>query len=237
MDNETEMIKHQMEETREDLSKKLEALEQHVLTTVQDTTDSVASTVESVKDAVTGTVSSVKETVSETVDTVKDAFDISGMVERHPCASFFGAIALGYIGTKLLMPRGEFLPPSRGEPMDARWPDAPRFAASAPPAAKAEPGFLAKMTERFEPALDKLKDLALEAGTGLVGKMILDSVGPAMKDQVAAVIDEVASGLGTKPPHLAAQQQPFEETPPASKQRQDIPQDRVRSARGNGRHV
>src|SRR5258708_7234899 len=69
-------------------------------------------------------------------------------------------------------------------------------------AGKAERGFLDKIGERFEPALDKIKDLAISAGTGLIGELILKSVSPTIKDQVAGVIDEVASALTGKPVHL-----------------------------------
>ncbi len=92
-----------------------------------------------------------------------------------------------------------------------------------------------KMGERFEPALDKIKDLAINASAGLIGEMILSSVGPSMKDQVTAVIDEVRAALTAKPsrPDGAA-----EEASLSSPQRQDVsPHNRVRAARGNGRHV
>src|SRR5260370_30618637 len=116
MDNETEMIKQQMEETRESLSEKLGALEQHVLTTVHDTTDSVAATAGAVKDAVQGTVSSVKETVHDTVDTVKEAFDIKRQVERHPWAMMAGAGVGGDVGGRVLMPPRRAFPPPPPRP-------------------------------------------------------------------------------------------------------------------------
>src|SRR5262249_39060989 len=63
MEDETEVIRHQMTETRTSLSEKLDKLEDTVLGTVQDTTSSVVETVQSVKEAVEDTVSSVTEGV------------------------------------------------------------------------------------------------------------------------------------------------------------------------------
>src|SRR2546423_1567536 len=235
MDNETEVIKQQMEETRESLSDKLGALEQHVMSTVQDTTDSVANTVETVKDAVQGTVSSVKETVAETVDTVKEAFDIPQQVERHPWAMFAGAVLVGYVGGRLLAPpRRPYMPESWGQ---AGYRPPEQLREEAPPSAPgpSEPSWLEKMGERFEPALDKLKELAINASAGLVGEMIMSSVGPGMKDQVADVIDEVAKALGARPPNLETAP---EQAPSASTPRQEgAPLNRVRAGKGNGRRL
>src|SRR5437868_9061606 len=146
MDNETEVIKQQMEETRESLSEKLGALEQHVLSTVQDTTDSVTNTVETVKDAVQGTVSSVKETVADTVDTVKEAFDVRQQVERYPWAMLAGAVFVGYVGGRLLTPPGRpYMPQSWGgagaEPSQPARAELPPSRATTP----AEPSWLEKV--------------------------------------------------------------------------------------------
>jgi ElaB/YqjD/DUF883 family membrane-anchored ribosome-binding protein len=95
MDNESEVIRQQMEETRTSLAEKLETLEQQVVGTVQGATTAVADTVESVKDAVQETVSTVQESVH-------DALDLSRHVERHPWAMVGGSVALGYLAGRLL---------------------------------------------------------------------------------------------------------------------------------------
>ena len=72
MENEPEVIREQMQETRTGLAEKLEALEERVMGVAT----AVSETVENVKEGVEGTVESVKETVSETVETVKDTFNL-----------------------------------------------------------------------------------------------------------------------------------------------------------------
>src|SRR5687768_2848245 len=127
MDDQTEVIKQQMAETRESLADKLETLENKVIGTVENTTQSVANTVESVTDAVQDTVATVKGTVHDTVEavkggvhdtveTVREAFDIRQQVDRHPWAMLCGSVALGFIG-------GYLLTPPRRDSRDPRWPD------------------------------------------------------------------------------------------------------------------
>src|SRR4051794_35355305 len=102
MDDETEVIKHQMAETRESLACKVEALENKVINTVQGATDTVASTVESVSDTVAsvketvqGTVESVKGGVQDAADSVRGALDIGHHAQEHPWALFCGSFAVG----------------------------------------------------------------------------------------------------------------------------------------------
>src|SRR4051794_29513643 len=102
MDNEPEVIRQQMDETRTALTDKLELLEQQVVGTVQDATSAVAETVGTVKQAVQDTVQSVKETVHETVESVKETFDLKNQVERRPWMMVAGATALGFLGGYLL---------------------------------------------------------------------------------------------------------------------------------------
>jgi len=102
MENETDVIRQQMLETRTALSEKLEALQEQVLSTVEGTTKSVTDTVQTVQEAVQDTVSTVSETVQGTVETVKDTFDISQHVQKHPWLMVGGAIALGYLGGRLM---------------------------------------------------------------------------------------------------------------------------------------
>jgi len=113
MDDEPEVIRQQMEDTRSDLTRKIEALEHQVVSTVQSTTSAVTNTVESVKDAVQETVSavkgtvsdtvcSVKETVSDTVEGVKETLDIRHQVEEHPWLMFGASVAAGYVGGLVL---------------------------------------------------------------------------------------------------------------------------------------
>jgi len=102
MENDTELIRQQMVDTRSALSDKLEALQDHVLGTVEGTTRSVTDTVQTVQEAVQDTVSTVSETVTETVDSVKKSLDVTELVREHPWLAVGGAVALGYVGGRLL---------------------------------------------------------------------------------------------------------------------------------------
>jgi gas vesicle protein len=75
MDEQPEVIEHEMEETRHSLAEKLGALEGQVAETVQGTTGAVADTVGTVKETVEDVSEKVKETVAaveQTVETVKE---------------------------------------------------------------------------------------------------------------------------------------------------------------------
>jgi len=97
MDDEPEVIRQQMEETRSSLTDKIGLLEQTVTEKVQTTTAAVTDTVESVKEAVHDTVDTVKNTVSETVGSVKDAFDLRRYVDQYPWASVGAAVGVGVV--------------------------------------------------------------------------------------------------------------------------------------------
>lgn len=94
---ETDIIPHEMENTRQALADKLETLERKVTNTVESVTDTVKETVESVTDkfqtavdsvsgtveAVTQTVDSAKEAVQGTMDSVKQGlFSAKDTVEN-----------------------------------------------------------------------------------------------------------------------------------------------------------
>lgn len=127
MADEPEVIRDQMQETRTALTEKLEALEQTVAQTVQNTTTAVSETVQSVKDAVEETVGTVKDTVQQTVDTVsgaaqttaetvKETFNLSRQVERHPWMMMFGSVAVGYLVGRMLPETRDMIPSSSSFP-------------------------------------------------------------------------------------------------------------------------
>jgi ElaB/YqjD/DUF883 family membrane-anchored ribosome-binding protein len=123
----TEVIQHEIEETRTDLAEKLaelgdkitgtvEAVEQTVSSvsemaaetveavkeTVSSVTERASETVEAVKETVEDTVEAVKGTVSGTVEAVRSAFDLGKQVEEHPWLIFGGSVAVGFLGGTLL---------------------------------------------------------------------------------------------------------------------------------------
>jgi hypothetical protein len=73
-------IRHHIDETRSDLTDKLEALEQKVKGTASDAKSAIVDTVETVKHSVEDTVQAVKGTVHDTVESVKHALDLGRQV-------------------------------------------------------------------------------------------------------------------------------------------------------------
>lgn len=198
MDHETEVIKHQMLETRTALTEKLEALEDRVVSTVKDTTDAVEDTVAAVKNSVTDTVESVKESVKET-------FDLKHQFEQHPWMMLGGATFLGYLGGRLL-DNGRASRPAtsngwapieghNGRPEER--PRPPEPARSEP--ARSGPSLWDKAFEALAPAITKLEGLAIGAATAVVGKMVLEAAPEAMRGDLEGVLNEITTALGGKP--------------------------------------
>jgi ElaB/YqjD/DUF883 family membrane-anchored ribosome-binding protein len=209
MDNESEVIRHQMEETRTALQDKLETLEQQVKDTVQGATEAVTETVSTVKEAVQDTVGTVKDSVHETVESVKETFDLQHQVERHPWPMFCGAAAVGFVGSRLLDRALAVSPAAPVYPSPPAFEPSPRsydsrFAASAneemreTPTSRPVPSrsWWTILTEQYGDELNKVKSLAISTLGGLVGEMILQSVPPALKEEVKEVVDGVTAKLG-----------------------------------------
>jgi len=199
-----------MEQTRSALAEKLETLEEHVTSSVRNTTQAVTGTVEAVKEAVEDTVDSVKgavkdtvDSVSESVETVKEAFDLNRQMQEHPWLMLGGGVAVGYLGCCLLKtgmrevsrvaassapstPSIPFTSESRGDGRD-------RLSSEKP-----EPSTWDKLAETFGPTADKIKGLALGAAASLAGRMILESVPETLRGEVEQVIDEFTHALGGK---------------------------------------
>jgi len=193
MEQHPEVIKQQMEETRESLSDKLEVLEQKVLNTVQDTTDTVTQTVESVADAVHSTVATVKEGVQEGVEKVKETMDLRLQVERHPWEMFLGSIATGFAAGYLLTPSQPCVTEAA-----AAQPYTPREASPPEPA---QPTWMGELAQQLEPVFSKIKGLAIGAAVDLVGHMVMEAAPPAWRKELPPLIDQVTTALGGKPMH------------------------------------
>jgi ElaB/YqjD/DUF883 family membrane-anchored ribosome-binding protein len=217
MDDEPEVIRQQMADTRSSLTDKIERLEQTVEHKVQSTTAAVTNTVESVKEAVQDTVETVKDTVSGTVETVKDAFDVRGYFEQYPWAAFGAAVGVGLAGGVLLAggrPHGGDRIAdlhSRGEPA-TRSSAAPshngghrkrsaaaRVASFTEKSADATHHFAGELASKFGDELGKLKGVALGAMFGLVRDWISRSAPAEVGSKVGEVIDDVTRKLGGEP--------------------------------------
>jgi len=220
MDHETEVIREQMDETRADLTQKLETLENKVLGTIEDTTNTVEKTVESVKDAIEGTVETVKESVAETMETVRETFDLPEHVRNHPWLMFGGSVAAGFVAGHLF---SRFMPAEgrrffrRGHTpslstMASQPPEPPSYSpnggryeqpVSRPEPAytpqareEARPGIFGSLTNMFGAELNKLKGLAIGTALGLVRDTIKQAGTPEIGDKLAEMIDGITTKLG-----------------------------------------
>jgi ElaB/YqjD/DUF883 family membrane-anchored ribosome-binding protein len=208
MENQAEVIKSQMLDTRTALTEKLEAVENLVTSKVKDTTEAVAETVENVKDAVESTVTTVTDSVQQTVETVKETFNLRRQVEDHPWAMLGGSVVLGYVAGSLLARAPE--PWTRHAGHGYRTPPrlAPGYEQARPPAVSeryaaardvTEPGWGEKLSEALAPAMTRLRELVVGTVAGLVGEMILNATPENLRPDVTEVIDDVTTGLGGKP--------------------------------------
>jgi ElaB/YqjD/DUF883 family membrane-anchored ribosome-binding protein len=225
MENDTEVIRQQMAETRTSLSEKVEAVEELVASAVKETTQAVNKTVENVTDAVEGTVNTVKETVAGTVNTVKEtvagtvntvtdsvesvknALDISGYVEKHPWLVMGGCVAVGYALGSML---GESQPHRAGSSTPARSayepPASPSTseawgATSAAPTSTGSAGgsLTSFIPDSWMPVIDKLKGLAIGTMSGVVGEMVMKAVPENIKNEVSQLLDDTTQRLGGTP--------------------------------------
>jgi len=222
MDNSSEVIRHEMEETRSALQEKLETLENQVKETVQETTQAVTGTVEAVKETVEAvkesveeTVDTVKDTVSDTVQSVKQSLDLHRLTRDHPYTMFACATALGFVGGKLLI--------SMSRPSVVQYRD--QFAAPVPFSAassyngqngretdslaeeREEPvpaprrGLWSFIKEHYGSEIDKLKGLAMATVGSLAAEMITEKATPEVGRRAKEIIDNVVSKLGGEPLH------------------------------------
>jgi ElaB/YqjD/DUF883 family membrane-anchored ribosome-binding protein len=202
MDNESEVMCQQMEETRSSLQDKLETLEQQVKDTVQETTDAVAGTVEAVKE----TVESVKETVQETVQSVKDTLNLSHMVNEHPWPMFAGAMGVGFVTARLL---GSLSPARASSDEPARPAPGPEptthrngfsgNSSAAPAPAPPQRSWWNFVTDHYSEELAKVQSLAIATVGNVVREMLTENAAPALAARARELIDGIVTKLGAKP--------------------------------------
>ncbi len=205
MENETDVTRAQMDETRASMSEKMETLEHQIVDTVQGAAEAVAQTVDNVKD--------VNDAVHETVENVKDAFDLRLQVKRHPWAMLGGSIAVGCLGGYLLFRRGVTQPKATGwnQPTaPARFPISERqngigeetcFQKEATGTKLVAPiasdsGWMGELLQRFGPEIDKVKGVAIGMVVGVARDIITQSAPDLLKAGLADVIDGVTVKIG-----------------------------------------
>jgi ElaB/YqjD/DUF883 family membrane-anchored ribosome-binding protein len=220
VDNELEVIRDEMEQTRASLAGKLEALESQVRDTVSGASEAVSTTVEGVKE--------VASSVSETVGSVTEALNVPKQVEAHPWAAMGIAVATGVAAGYLLSGSRKPEPPQpqpRPElPLQpvATIPSPPQAAAPPPPAPE-EPGLFDKiipdMTEVTKAAVTGVTGLAVGSLMGFVRDLVANGLPPEWKGELTNLVDQVTTKLGGKvmPPLGLKNDQP----PPPSETEQD----------------
>jgi len=197
VEDELEVIREQMEETRSSLADKIDLLENQVLGTVENASTAVTDTVEHVKET-------VAETVTETVETVKDAFNVRKHIENHPWAAFGGSVATGYVIGCLLSSKQETataLPP----PAPAFTPRPEEPARSYSNGAAHSNGHSRSEQEEEEEeggivheGVQMLKGLALGSVMSLVRNLLKESTPSSMFGELAGFVNNVTDKLGAK---------------------------------------
>jgi ElaB/YqjD/DUF883 family membrane-anchored ribosome-binding protein len=216
VENESEVIRQQMDETRAAMSDKIETLENQVVDTVQAATAAVSETVGSVKDIVHDSLQTVKDSVQDTVESVKDTFDLPRQVNRRPWTMFAGAAALGYLGGYLLSgSNGSHA--GRSEKSDSvglavrahtamKGNGASRSRNAAASAATQEsetaedkPTWVSGLGDTFHDEIAQLEGLAIGTLLGLVRDIVTKAVPEHMERQVEEIVDGITVKLGGKP--------------------------------------
>lgn len=218
MDNEPEMIRQQMDDTRTALTDKVELLEQRVVNTVQSASAAVSETVESVQDIVHETVQTVKNSVQDTVDSVKDTFDLELQVDRRPWTTLAGATALGVLGGYLLgggkarqaKATGTSSITARIEKARAvarngarenHHSDTSHATKSTDGAVTQGPRVSDHLGDMFQAEISQLRGLAIGTLFGIVRDIVMKAVPEPIERQVADVINGITVKLGGQPIH------------------------------------
>jgi len=188
VDNELEVIRTEMEQTRSNLADKLEALESEFRGAVEGTTSAVANTVETVQE----TVENVKESVQETVASVKETLNVRKQVERHPWAMFGGAVLVGCFAGSLLGRRSSRKRTETTTVPEGRKEVAPPVGNGNGRSRKAPP----EEEGALQSTLKTIKGLAIGTLMGAL-RDVLEKAAPAsLTSDLANVVDDMTTKLG-----------------------------------------
>jgi hypothetical protein len=201
MDNEPEVIRRDMAETRAALADKLETLENKVVGTLEGANAAVHETVETVASSVQETVATVKGTVADAVDTVKETLDLRLQVRRHPCLMTGAAVAVGYMAGSLLGSRtsGRWQPGYLHQPLESPWPDGHRPQAMLEDLQSSRGvshSTKHKAAGLFAPEVAQLKGLAVGFLVGAVRDAVSEALPDSMRPKFQETLDSVTQKLG-----------------------------------------
>jgi ElaB/YqjD/DUF883 family membrane-anchored ribosome-binding protein len=225
VDNELEVIRHQMEEKRASLAEKIDALENQVLDIVHETGDQVTNIVEEVKSGVGEVVNEVKSTVEtvvsdvkstantltegveNTVESVKETFNVSDHIRQHPWLALGGAFAVGVVGGYLTGGSSE----RRSEGRQGQGWTEPSLSTFAPrseeprepeparsPAAESGESAWSVLGDAGKQALDKLKEAAIGTLMGVLGQVVVNALPATLKSDASNIVRDLTTKLGGK---------------------------------------
>jgi hypothetical protein len=194
MAEEPDVIRHDIDRTRESLTEKVETLE-----------NTVKETIDTVKAKVEDTVETVSSTVEKTVDTVKRTFDIPYQVRRHPYGMAGGALAAGaflgwWVGSRRAGSHRGYTPPPRSY---AAAPTAFTSAAPGGPTGDGRtsqepegPGMVSRLVEPLAGEFDRIKATAIGALFGMARDFLVRSVPPSLAQNVEEIVDNITRHAG-----------------------------------------
>jgi ElaB/YqjD/DUF883 family membrane-anchored ribosome-binding protein len=210
MADSTEMIQHQMEETRHRLAENLDKLGKQTVETVSEVASSVSETVEAVQE----TVQSVTGSVQETVEDVKGFFDLPGQVDRHPWLMVGGSVVVGYLAGSVLVPpsSGMSAPSASSMAGSTTYGDTaqsrPEYSGSysspsqgwgSQRSSSQGTSWLSSIAKALGPSLEQLKGLALGTTLGIARDVLTKGLEGELASQARSVIDDLTTNLGGKP--------------------------------------
>jgi hypothetical protein len=232
MENDPEVIRQHMDDTRTSLTEKLEALESKVAEPVTVTVDAVTETVEHVKESVTA----VADSVAGAVDSLKETFSVSRQFERNPWLMFGASVAVGLIGSRLVRSPRRMMSNLASAAGSAASEVASTAASAASHAASSAAGAVTPSwlsssggsnngsgPSFVQETMGTLRGLAVGALMGLVRDMAAESLPGEIGKSVAESVDDLTTKLGGKRiaevlPHGDEQQQQDEPSMCASEE-------------------
>jgi ElaB/YqjD/DUF883 family membrane-anchored ribosome-binding protein len=182
MEDQAELIRDEMQGTRENLAEKLETLEEKV-------TDSLSAAQHSVSD----TVETIKEGVQESVESVRHALDIPRHVREHPWLMMGGGVLVGFVAHSLLMPSRR----RRSQQMGTLSSSGSVTTTSAESPSRSN-------WNLFGSSWQKLQRYAARTALDLVGRAAKQSLPGELGSTISGTVDEMSSSLRDDTPAQTA---------------------------------
>lgn len=205
MDNEEVVIRQKMEDAKNNLTDKLELLEETVVDTVGKVTEPVAETAEAVKDTVVTVKESVeeaaeavKETVQEGMDTVRHWMNFTRHVKRYPWLMMAGSVGAGMC-LEMMLRSSSAAEPISSTPVQSGHGRSHHHNGGTRAKRASESGGMMSWLGQFGPEISKLKSLAISTILDSVRSMIVQAVPQQMQNGLRELIDNAARKLGAEP--------------------------------------